>query len=1206
MSKTKTLAEPQTKAVFSPELTQQPAPPERQSEPVLHGWFQPLVATSPPPAETLPAAHAARMLAVPHMGGATQRVRVLRTLQNVVGNNRVGGMLQSTVQTKLTVNAPGDIYEQEADRVAETVMRMPETPIQRQVEPEEEETLQTKPLTAQITSLVQRQVEPEEEEGLVQAQPAPGETPEVTPDMEDHISASRGSGEPLAGAVRAFAEPRFGADFSGVRVHTDARSSQVARGLNAQAFTTGQDIYFGAGQYQPGTKQGDRLLAHELTHVVQQKGNRTVRNNLSPRIPISQPNNVQEQKADKVEISMISTNRRGQAVEIHNGVIQRQPGGQRTVRVPLDPTNPTAWSFLGSGKIRQSFPEEFEAALGAAPAAGMRTQQEITAAGTPTTGEQRDIFEQRLRRLVRMTALGLMASHRATIEGKRDEFLGGLNQPQESGRRALGGKEQEPRPKRAETLQAIRSAAQKITFLNRLKDELEGYRNTFASLESGVLVQMRTESRVEAWLGRMRSNTIQYTSPEIIDYFNERIKTLGQVRNLDLMGAALSLMARHLKEWRQRQLDGVNVSLYYLHQAFPFFTELDPERVTKSEDTSDNRLEQDVRKAFNDLIEKIDNAIIEIGSEDIHPFDLPEAVRVSKGSLPPELQRSMEQVLQHRQTIKFWTTMGLTLLQALLVFVPVVGPFLAAGLGAVSLGSDVEDMLDRYCLSQASNQPGEGILGVDEPGKLEWTMMAIQAALTIADLRAGWKAMGEWRPSVHPEAEPPATHPEGEAHSGEAGVTGERGRTEASAQKPHASGTHPGGPVHSRSEVGYPEGLVEFGLDGHEARRSFRASLTEDVSREAGIWMDPQTREYVVVQGGRDFVETEWMNHREMLRGGRRPNWQLIEHYHPDARLIDRLPSHDDFKSMMHWQTTGAESPHEITSVIRYTDPQTHIEFTSRFGYSPEHSQPYWVEYRAPDSRWITRRFSEPPWNPGSDYSRFLEQFGSSPAHSTLTGIPGLRAPISSKAKAAAAGVSGEGKALTGKPKTKPAPETPVPHTGSTLSSKYSNLTIRQLRKLAVTDAEAAEALRLRYRNMPDRQLADLAGRGDAMAESVRSQRFPANKELLKILGSDYRPPHEATAVARDSKGKIMWSRKLSSGNMTPAEKALGYPQSALATHTEARAVTQAPLVRGGTLAISGQYDPCSSCQRAMAAAATKSGATIIYWWPGGRMVFKP
>jgi hypothetical protein len=93
-------------------------------------------------------------------------------------------------------------------------------------------------------------------------------TQTATPDLESQLSSSKGGGNPLSDEVRSFMEPRFGADFSGVRVHTGSDAVQMNQGVNAQAFAHGSDIYFGAGK-APGK---DALTAHELTHVVQQTG----------------------------------------------------------------------------------------------------------------------------------------------------------------------------------------------------------------------------------------------------------------------------------------------------------------------------------------------------------------------------------------------------------------------------------------------------------------------------------------------------------------------------------------------------------------------------------------------------------------------------------------------------------------------------------------------------------------------------------------------------------------------------------------------------------------------------------------------------------------------------------------------------------------------------------------------------------------------
>jgi hypothetical protein len=324
----------------------------------------------------------------------------LLELQRSIGNQAVQRLIGSPyIQTKLQVSTPGDPYEQEADRVADTVMRMPDPrttrtaeqqteaekeetvapkplvqravpiavreddeeekvapkfdtrpgpleeeksiatklakdapfqrqaredeeketlqtapPIQRQREEEEEEKLQTKSLSSQSSpslhihpaggptrAAIQRlctecEEEKQQTEGrseeMVQRKSAPDQPPDdddgedqqlqpkgvdsaapsLTTSVAANIHALKGGGSPLPETTRAFFEPRFGADFSQVRVHTDSRAEATTKSVNAKAFTIGRNVAFGTGQYSPHSHEGRQLLAHELTHVMQQSG----------------------------------------------------------------------------------------------------------------------------------------------------------------------------------------------------------------------------------------------------------------------------------------------------------------------------------------------------------------------------------------------------------------------------------------------------------------------------------------------------------------------------------------------------------------------------------------------------------------------------------------------------------------------------------------------------------------------------------------------------------------------------------------------------------------------------------------------------------------------------------------------------------------------------------------------------------------------
>lgn len=200
-------------------------------------------------------------------------------LQRTIGNRAVQRLMKSgALQAKLRIGAPGDVYEREADRVAEQVMRMAQpqavssgTPyIQRACPKCENDELKRQPIKEEDEE-EKLQREPIEEEEELQAKAMSGSISEVNPDIESHIQSVKGAGQPLSAPERAFFEPRFGADFGNVRVHNDMRAAYVAQSVNAHAFTIGHDVVFGAGQYSPGTGEGRRLLAHELTHVRQQQ-----------------------------------------------------------------------------------------------------------------------------------------------------------------------------------------------------------------------------------------------------------------------------------------------------------------------------------------------------------------------------------------------------------------------------------------------------------------------------------------------------------------------------------------------------------------------------------------------------------------------------------------------------------------------------------------------------------------------------------------------------------------------------------------------------------------------------------------------------------------------------------------------------------------------------------------------------------------------
>jgi hypothetical protein len=211
-----------------------------------------------------------------HGKQATQLPSIQRKMKCSCGGGCPGCQTEnSKLQAKFKIGAPNDKYEQEANHVADQVMRMSNVGAEQDLPEnnEADESLQASPLANQITPLVQRQAEPEEEEEEeIQPKQKPGKMQASAPNFESRVNSLRGGGRPLPVSERAFFEPRFGVDFSQVRIHSDSHAAGVAQSINARAFTLGRDVVFGTTEYAPGSHSGRSLLAHELTHVVQQSG----------------------------------------------------------------------------------------------------------------------------------------------------------------------------------------------------------------------------------------------------------------------------------------------------------------------------------------------------------------------------------------------------------------------------------------------------------------------------------------------------------------------------------------------------------------------------------------------------------------------------------------------------------------------------------------------------------------------------------------------------------------------------------------------------------------------------------------------------------------------------------------------------------------------------------------------------------------------
>src|SRR3982750_3546472 len=203
-------------------------------------------------------------------------------------------------QAKLSVGAPDDPFEQEAEKVSSQVMDSYEqvTSLQRKLDVfGVQHSIQPMTIATRISRklqrilfrnrLVQKKCDECEKDEKMHAKTDriqfSGEEAVVPPQMESMIQNQRGSGQAMDPITQTAMESSFGADFGSVKIHTDSTAVQMSRDLHAHAFTIGNDIFFNEGTYQPHTKAGAGLLAHELTHVVQQGA--AVQNKTVSRLP---------------------------------------------------------------------------------------------------------------------------------------------------------------------------------------------------------------------------------------------------------------------------------------------------------------------------------------------------------------------------------------------------------------------------------------------------------------------------------------------------------------------------------------------------------------------------------------------------------------------------------------------------------------------------------------------------------------------------------------------------------------------------------------------------------------------------------------------------------------------------------------------------------------------------------------------------------
>lgn len=553
-------------------------------------------------------------------------------------------------QAKLSISRPSDPDEEEADLVADSVMRMRDPSVATPVTTSGERGAQFLARAGKTATGLQRKAD------------VSGEQPRSSGGF--NLITNRDNGQPLNASTRTFFEPRFGKDFSQVRVHTGENAAQAARAMQARAFTFGQDLIFGAGEYSPHSREGQKLLAHELAHTLQHSSTPgRVRRNVPP--PATQAT------LESVGLPTSAESGRDERAMIN---------------------------YLGSQSHRM-----------------LAVDEQLTNA-RPRTAEEREELEETLIRAVRLKALGLMAAHRVSIEEARDRVEGRNRFPAEG---------DQPAQSTRSVLVEMREAAQIVSNLQAIEGRLQNYRD-----------QLHDANRDARHHSGSVGDTLHLISANGSEFMDENLRTglregwhAGHESSsywLWAIGASGALI-----QLRDQQIAGIRLAISEVYTRFPQFAELAPSEVGSSALASDQALLEASRRAYQRVLTKVDDAISNIATGDIHPFDLPNAVEATRTGKPPSVQQALNEAIQRHERIRFWLNLGLTTAEIILCFMPVVGQALALGLGAVMIGMTVEDMMDRLTVGRASTDPYNNPVGINDPSGFEWVMAGVAGILML-------------------------------------------------------------------------------------------------------------------------------------------------------------------------------------------------------------------------------------------------------------------------------------------------------------------------------------------------------------------------------------------------------------------------------------------------------------------------------------------
>ncbi len=502
------------------------------------------------------------------------------------------------------------------------------------------------------------------------------------------LSTSGGGGQPLDERALRYFEPHLGQSVRGVRIHTDSGAADAAQTLNARAFTHGRDVYFGAGEYQPDTALGRSVLAHELGHVL-----------YNERMPD------------------------GGVGRIHRMLQTPPPPTREAVGLPSQHESSQDSKKMPSYLSRQSEEQ-------------LRLQEQL-AKENPQSPEERAALTSQLERLVRLTAIGMMASHRESIIAARDGFV--TEQRRQQVAEHPEGRGEDP------AFSELRRVSHAIMRLNEAMEVLEDSRHHLKLAHSNTLGRRGDVGDTLEAIVQHGSAFVSADARAGLSASYSITRSRGTASDYWMFAWGAT---NYLLRLREVQILGIKQSLSFIHRSHPVFAYLDAASVSSGEIFSDQELFKASEESYQKLVTAVDRAIGQIATGDIHPFDLPLAVQMTRTWLNGPTKQALDEAIRDREVLDFWKGIGLSLLETLVVFIPVVGPVIAAGLAVSQLGVAVEDMLDRAAQAEAATDPHTGPLGAISTSTIEWILTGIQAILIAFSLGGLGMAIARGRPRL--------------------------------------------------------------------------------------------------------------------------------------------------------------------------------------------------------------------------------------------------------------------------------------------------------------------------------------------------------------------------------------------------------------------------------------------------------------------------